>query len=229
MGDRDLTSTVAALLAQGESVERVYLALLSEGATVPDVQRALAAATKADRSADIQQRTVRIVLAIGALLVGAGVFSFVAANWQGMPTPAKVALIVVSMVAASAAGWWAERWRGYRFTGEALLLLGNVIFGAGIFLIAQAFNVRGNWPDGMILWMIGALAMAYATDAVALYALAAVVGAAAAIGYPIALVSGGPEPFALTSPLLIAGGTLAALAAALVIRRLLPPPEEGRW
>jgi uncharacterized membrane protein len=214
--------------AEGLTIEEVYLDLLSKGFTVAEIQAAEAQASKSSEAS--QARVVRIVLILGAILVAAGAFSFVAANWQSMPAWGRVALIVVSSVAASSGGGYFREVRGHRWTGEVLLLLGSAIFGAGIFLVAQIYNIRGNWPDGLILWMIGALAVAFATRSLLLFVLAAGVGTVAAVAYPLGLLpeQGFLDPYLLTSPLLVLVGAAAAFVAGYLLRRSIETPAEEK-
>lgn len=227
MENRGLPTRIAELIAGGYSTERIYYDLLCEGLTVAEIQAAYAETTHSGRATTLQQRVVRIVVTTGAILVGAGAFSFVASNWADMSDPLRVAVIVLGMAAATASGWYLRESRGYQATGSALLLLGSIIFGAGIFLCAQIFNVHGNWPDGFVLWMLGALAMGYAARSNALYLLGVIVGGVAALGYPFLFLDfTSLDFFLLSSPLVVALGGAAALLAGIEARhRFLG--EEG--
>ncbi len=228
MAGGNLHEAVADMLADGASVEQVYLTLLSDGHTVDEIQHAMARARPHARSADLQTRVARIVLAVGAVLVGAGVFSFVAANWQGMSAVARVAVILLSLLVVSSAGFYLREYRGYRWTGESVLLLGSIVFGAGVFLAAQIFNIRPNWPDGFIIWMLGTIAMAAAVRSLSIYALAALVALVAAATYPAGLIFGSfLDVYRLTSPLLALAGALVALAGTVLLRRIHTPYLSG--
>ena len=227
---RELVSRIETMRGSGASPEQVYTALLGEGHLVVDVERAFRVAEHPGTSQDMQQRVVRILLVVGAILVGAGAFSFVAANWRAMVPATRVAVILVAMTGFSALGWYLKERRGYRWTGEALLLLGSIVYGAGIFLMAQIFNVHANWPDGLFLWLIGALAMAAATRSNLLYALGLLVGLAGVIAYPIELFAGGAfDPYLLTSPVLAAVAAGVALVAGVTLRRGHPDGALDRW
>jgi uncharacterized membrane protein len=207
------------MIADGWTAEQIYYQLLGEGLLVADINAAYAASAKSDSASTLQQRAIKIVVTTGAVLVGAGAFSFVASNWGAMSDFMRVAVIVLGMALATGTGWFLREVRGYRATGSALLLLGSIIFGAGIFLCAQIFNVHGNWPDGFVLWMLGTLAMAYALRSIPLYLLGVVAGGVAAAGYPFVFGSDGLDFFLLSSPLLIAAGAAVALVLGLELRR----------
>lgn len=230
MPESALSQWVADRVAAGWTLERVYLELLQQGHTLPAIEAAVHETRHEQRTADLQQRVVRIVLVIGALLVGAGVFSFIAANWQSMADWARITLIIVGMLVFSVAGFLVSAFTRNRITASALLLIGSVIFGAGVFLIGQIFNVQGNWPDGFMMWMIGTLAMAMATRDRMLYALGLVLGVIASVGYPVGLIAeGGLDPYLLSSPILALVGAAVAIVAGLVVRRGVNLGSKDRW
>jgi peptide/nickel transport system substrate-binding protein len=76
----ELARRIADMQAEGRSIEQVYLALLGEGMTVADIQAAVAESARSPEVA--QARVVRIVLILGAILIGAGAFSFVKREGQ---------------------------------------------------------------------------------------------------------------------------------------------------
>ncbi|MBI5231592.1 MAG: DUF2157 domain-containing protein [Coriobacteriales bacterium] len=230
MTDTDLQRWVADRVAEGLTPEQIYLELLQAGHTLGVIENAFKGVTSEQRSAELQQRVVRIVLVIGAVLVGAGVFSFIAANWDQMPDWLRIAVIIAGMLVFSVGGFVVREHTRTRLTGEALLLIGSIIFGAGIFLVAQIYNVQGNWPDGFMLWMFGTLAMATAMRSTGLYVLGLILGIIATIGYPVGLLAeGGLDPYLLSSPLLSLGGTAAAIGAGLWLRRGLALGPKDRW
>jgi uncharacterized membrane protein len=116
---------------------------------------------------------------IGALTLGAGVILFFAANWDEMPKIVKLIVLFGSM-------WIAYAIAGRGFSGSArasgaiahaMLLLGVILFGANIQLIAQIYHIDAHYPNGVLLWSLGALALVWAVPsqpvAVAGIALAA--------------------------------------------------------
>ena len=230
MGPDELSAWVEARTAEDWTLEQVYTELLRDGWKVRAIQEAVATAGRAQRGADLRARVVKIVVGVGVVLIAAGVFSFVAANWQAMADWARVSVILGATVLVSTVGWWLREYRGLRVTGAALLVLGTVIFGAGIFLVAQVYNLAGNWPDGFIMWMIGALAMAAATRVRLLYVLGLSVGAVAAVGYPISLMDPyAVDAFALTAAWLLFAASAFAIGAALLLRAEIPAAWKDRW
>src|SRR5690606_32493323 len=62
--------------------------------------------------------------------------------------------------AYGAAGWCLHRDRSPKI-GQALLLLGVILFGANIMLIAQTYHIDEHYPNGILFWALGGLATAY--------------------------------------------------------------------
>lgn len=117
---------------------------------------------------------VLIFSGIGAVVIGLGVILLLAYNWQAIPKFGKLGIIFGALLAAhtgalrflKAADWRCQ-------LGEALGVLGTMLFGAGIWLIAQVYHIDEHYPNGFLLWGLGALAMAWALPSVAQGVLAA--------------------------------------------------------
>ena len=119
-------------------------------------------------------RFVQALSVLGALLVGAGILTWIAANWDGIGDPLKLGLIFTSVIGLQWGGYeLAFRRANHPHLGQALLLIGNLAFGAGIFLVAQIFHLSGHWPNAFLAWGLGALAVAVAVKAIPVFTLAA--------------------------------------------------------
>ena len=225
MAEQTITEHIRSSLAQGKSREEIYKELLSQGLGIDAIQDAFSQLFAKEEKEDTQKRTIHIVVTIGAILIGVGVFSFIAANWQEMAKAAKIAIIVIAMLASYSLGWFFREKKHYIKTGEALILLGAIIYGAGIFLVAQMFHTRGNWPDGFILWMIGAILMALAAESFPLFYLAIPAGLAAIFGHPFGILesAAGYNPFLLTSTFLLLAATILTFLAGWLVKKRMPP------
>jgi uncharacterized membrane protein len=106
----------------------------------------------------------RILIAISALLFGLGVISFFAFNWQDMPKWLKLATIFTAFLAAHGGGYIYGQIREKNTLAEFFHLLGTLLFGAGIMLVAQIYHINDHFPNGVLLWSGGALLMAYVLD-----------------------------------------------------------------
>ncbi|MDP3947321.1 MAG: DUF2157 domain-containing protein [bacterium] len=222
--DPKLVEYLKTSLAQGRSKEDIYKELLGLGWTIEVIQESFSAIGTGQEKEDTSKRTIHIIVTIGAVLVGAGIFSFIAANWLEMAKPIKIAIILISMIVSYGAGWYLKEKAELQKTGEALILLGSIIYGAGIFLVAQMFNIRANWPDGFILWMIGTIAMAFAVESYPLFYLAIPLGIVAIVGHPFGIFTGfGYNPFLLTSSFLLLAATIITFATGWIVRKKMPP------
>jgi len=113
---------------------------------------------------------------LGAVVLGLGVILLLAYNWDAIPRFGKLALIFGSVIGAHAGAARLRQLDGWRpLVGEAVALLGTMLYGAGIWLVAQVYNIDEHYPNGFLYWGLGALAMAWAMDSVPQAIAAAVV------------------------------------------------------
>lgn len=222
----ELGEIIKSLQNEGKSKEDIYSQLLSGGAKISDIETAFLQLSKSSSETDTHQKTIHIILTLAAFLIGAGIFSFIASNWEAMGKVQKVVVIITSMLASYALGWYVREIKKYERTGNAFVLLGLFIYGAGIFLIGQIFNIRGNWPDAYILWMFGVIAMAFALDLFNLFYFAIVLAGIALFGHHGGFFQSGsftPDQFLQTSFLMLFLATGACFVTGAILRRRLPP------
>jgi uncharacterized membrane protein len=98
---------------------------------------------------------------LGVLLFGSGIITYFAANWGEIPKLIKLVILFGSLWLAYGAAWHALRDEHAPLLGQALLLLGAILFGANIMLIAQIYHIDAHFPNGVLLWSLGALVGAY--------------------------------------------------------------------
>ena len=103
-----------------------------------------------------------VIFTLGGLLLGGGLLSFVAANWEEIPTFAKIALLFTTLLTFHGVGYWLWHHKGRSRLGHALVFTGSLVFGANIGLMAQIFHVSGEWYGLFGAWALGSLVMAYA-------------------------------------------------------------------
>jgi uncharacterized membrane protein len=105
-------------------------------------------------------RFTLLLLLFGAVLVGLGAISFVAANWDAIPRWARALGSLALTLGLQGAGF-RLRQQGSPRLGSALLIAGELSLGAAIGLTAQWVQIGGS-PAGLFLaWGLGSLAMAY--------------------------------------------------------------------
>jgi uncharacterized membrane protein len=117
---------------------------------------------------EASNRFVTILTGLGCILIGLGVLSFVAANWQYLNKTWRVVLLLSAFVGVNITGYYL--WRQTTMTrlganqrrfGESFLLLGSLLFGGNVALFAQIFNIGGEVGVLLMGWSIGVLIMAY--------------------------------------------------------------------
>jgi len=99
----------------------------------------------------VEEQTIGLLPLLGGLLLGLGILSLVAANWQGLPELVRLALLVFTLVAAHLSGELALR-RGQRPLGIGLLSVGLLSFGAGIVLTGQMYHLVSHDARALLLW-----------------------------------------------------------------------------
>ncbi|WP_375502285.1 DUF2157 domain-containing protein [uncultured Nostoc sp.] len=146
-----------------------------------------------------RDRFVFILIAVGATLLGLGVITFVAANWQALNREAKLTLLLSLFLTTNIAGFilWRQpasnnisprsRKRRQQVFGEGLLLLGALTIGANIALLAQMFHISGSSYELFLIWGLAVLLMAYSLRLASLGMLALIL---VLIGYSIGLFDG---------------------------------------
>lgn len=114
-----------------------------------------------------RDRFILIVIAMGSILLSLGIITFVAANWQAWSREVKFVILISLFLATTITGFYSWRdeakkpQRSKQLLGEGLLILGALILGANIALMAQMFNVAGSTSQLFLCWGLGVLIMAY--------------------------------------------------------------------
>ncbi len=129
------------------------------GYVKPDGMRAILSEFDQDASVagfNLSNRMVAMLSLLGAILMGAGVVSFVAANWQEMPRLLRLGLMGGCIWAAYGVGALLFQ-RGLDVFAHSAVLFGSALFGASVMLVAQMYHLYGNPPDAVLLWAVGSL------------------------------------------------------------------------
>jgi uncharacterized membrane protein len=114
---------------------------------------------------DVESRNsfVTLLMGLGCVLIGIGVLTFVAANWQQLAREWRVAVLLGAFIAVNFLGFylWRESEGRKQRLGQGLLLLGALILGSNMALMGQMFHVRDSLFQLFIAWAVGVLLMAY--------------------------------------------------------------------
>jgi uncharacterized membrane protein len=148
-----------------------------------------------------RNRFLSILIGLGSILLAIGVITFVAANWQVWSREVRVAMLLSLFIAVNAAGFYLWRIPPSRsknsnpnipatkgrskLLGEGLLLLGALILGANMALMAQMFHIGDSSYGLFLAWGIGVLGMAYSLRLTSLGVLSALL---VGLGYWLAVL-----------------------------------------
>ncbi len=161
------------LTSKGWAPDVIETAFNSIAVTPPVAPQPVESSIKpAEDDGDDHKKAVRIIVTVGAALVGLGVYSFLAVNWQELQRPLRLAIIVVAVLLPYGIGWYLKEVSQLEKIGNALMLLGTLIYGGAIFLIARMYDIHDYSALGVILWMIGTLATGYITKIFQIYFVA---------------------------------------------------------
>lgn len=110
-----------------------------------------------------RDRFILIVLGLGFVLLGLGVITFVAANWQTWSRAIKVLLLLSLFIGSNCGGFYLWRTTDNRKSriGQGLLLFGALTLGANLGLMSQMFHQTGAAYVLYLIWGFGVWVMAY--------------------------------------------------------------------
>ena len=105
-----------------------------------------------------------VLAVLGALLLGAALILFIAANWEVIPRIGRVALILTILWGGYLGGAWLQQ-RGASghenklaaIFAPALYLLSAITYGAGIALVGQMYHMSGDMTTAALAWGVGVL------------------------------------------------------------------------
>lgn len=147
-----------------------------------------------------------VLAVLAAVLLGAAVIALVAANWEAIARPLRVAMIFVFIIGGLSGATFAVL-RNAHWIAEAMLVFTLLCFGAGIALVGQMYHLSGDEAAFTLSWAIGAFAVSITFSS----ALAAISAGLLGLGY-LFTVSDGLGIFSSWH-----GPDLAGYVAALVV------------
>lgn len=95
-----------------------------------------------------------ILAMMAALLFGAAILIFVAANWEAFPRLARVAALF-AVIPGGYVGGAVLKTRDHAAIGEALWIVAAAAFGGSIALIGQMYHLSGDEASALITWCGG--------------------------------------------------------------------------
>ncbi len=97
---------------------------------------------------------VWFALALGGLLLAAGLLLFVSAHWQGLAPNGRLGLLLALVLAFHGGGALAAA--SFPALATTLHGIATVALGGGLYLAGQTFHLNALWPEGLLLWALGA-------------------------------------------------------------------------
>ncbi|THF58238.1 DUF2157 domain-containing protein [Ollibium composti] len=95
-----------------------------------------------------------ILAMMAALLFGAAILIFVAANWEAIPRLARV-VALFAVILAGYVGGAVVKTRGHPAIGEALWIVAAAAFGGAIALVGQMYHLAGDESSAVLTWCAG--------------------------------------------------------------------------
>ncbi|WP_066069063.1 DUF2157 domain-containing protein [Neobacillus soli] len=117
-------------------------------------------ATEIEEIYEVQMLSfTKTLLYVGSILIGAGILSFIASNWDEIGKTVKFLFILCLFIGCNFAGYKMEK--NYPKTSKGLYYLGVLVFGAGIFLVEQMFHLGRSFQVAFLWWSLGILPLAW--------------------------------------------------------------------
>lgn len=122
----------------------------------------------AERRSSVALRTL---MGLAGFLVGLGVLLLVGYNWQAMPTGLKLLIVFAALIGTHVVAYVLRFKQQKMLLSESMYLIACLLYGAGIFLVAQIFHLNAHYPDGVWWWALGVLPFAICLNSIALHVL----------------------------------------------------------
>lgn len=182
---------------------------------------------------------------MGAMLIGAGIILVLAHNWDDLSRPVRALLSFLPLLVAQGMSLWVLLRRNeslaWRESSSSMVFL---MIGASISLVAQTYNISGDFPSFILTWSVLGLPLVYVLNALmpAILYLFGITQWACLIRFEDGFAAGYWPLLALLAPfavmllrvdrfqprlttLLWAGCTSVTVAAGVTIERVMP----GIW
>jgi hypothetical protein len=108
-------------------------------------------------------RFVAVLATAGGLLLAIGISLVIKANWQALGDWVKILGLVALLAGAYFAGWRLKTRGFFPKTGDAFLMVGCLLFLAGIALVSQIFHLNSRPASGLLIWWLGIVALPWLT------------------------------------------------------------------
>lgn len=114
---------------------------------------------------------VQALFGIAAFLFGLAVLLLIGFNWQEVPRIGKVGICLSVVIGFHWLGQVMRTSNKHPAAAQAVTWLACFLYGAGIWLIAQAYHLDAHYPDGVYWWAVGVLPFALVLPYASLHVL----------------------------------------------------------
>jgi uncharacterized membrane protein len=172
---------VKLLVEKNSTEEEIYLDLLQKGFKISEIELALKLSKK--NKLDIQSRGITLIILFGSVSIGLAALSFIASNWNAFGDFGKVGVIIGGLTIAYLGAIYTQ-FIGLSRVYNGLLLVAQLIFGAGVFLISEIVSVQIAAQISILIWAIGVILASYLVQSIILRYLVLALGIASIFGIP---------------------------------------------
>ncbi|MFT4663041.1 MAG: putative membrane protein [Patiriisocius sp.] len=135
---------------------------LAEGKISEEQSSMMIAENSAAAKEKSSNKFLGVISVLGSTFLGIGIIWIVASNWDWMPDIVKIIVLLGSTGGVIYLGYEIGfNKKNFPKTGHSLILLGAILFGSSIFLIAQIYNVEANASYLIFVWLVGILPLVY--------------------------------------------------------------------
>lgn len=140
--------------------------LVAQGVLTSDVDARLRAYYGTLEPARPARLAVIIFSVLGALLIGAGLILVMAHNWESLSRPVRAVLSFLPLIVTQGLSVWVMLKRPQSLAWrEGAGTLQFLMIGASIALVAQTYNVSGDFPRFLLTWSLLGLPLVYLLEA----------------------------------------------------------------
>lgn len=118
-----------------------------------------------------RSRAVSVLMAAAATLVGLAALLLIGYNWDALSRDIKLVMVLGTIALTHVYAFRLRYKRNAPGRSETVFFLACLFYGAGIWLVAQAFHLNAHYPDGVWWWAVGVLPFALCLETRLLHAL----------------------------------------------------------
>lgn len=112
---------------------------------------------------NVSDKNSFILKLVAYLFFALSLLTLIGANWEELPRLARLIIVVSVTAFVNLAALYSLK-KGNETQSTALFFLGNFCYGGAIALIAQIYHLGEHMPNGVLLWAVGAFAIALAAQ-----------------------------------------------------------------